>query len=134
MVEPAASPDPGGARVPRASAGEWVLSGVGLVYLAAGLVFAAAFVVGGITSSLFPTGWIFPLILIVTGGLMVVRRRFDLVATLWGALTFAVFLLDMDIYLRGLDLRLVDPAAFDATIIAGALALVVLVLRPRFRD
>ena len=40
----------------------------------------------------------------------------------------------MDIYLRGLDLRLVDPAAFDATIIAGSLALVVLVLRPRFRD
>ena len=74
------------------------------------------------------------MILVVTGGLMVVRRRFDLVATLWGALTFAVFLLDMDIYLRGLDLRLVDPAAFDATIIAGALALVVLVLRPRFRD
>ena len=134
MSEPAASPEPDDTRLPRASAGDLLLSGIGLVYLAAGLVFAAAFVVGGVTSSLFPTGWILPLILVVTGGLMVVRRRFDIVATLWGSLTFAVFLLDMDIYLRGLDLRLVDPAAFDATIIAGALSLVVLVMRPRFRD
>jgi hypothetical protein len=134
MSEPAASPEPGDTRLSRASAGDLLLSGIGLVYLAAGLVFAAAFVVGGVTSSLFPTGWILPLILVVTGGLMVVRRRFDIVATLWGSLTIAVFLLDMDIYLRGLDLRLVDPAAFDATIIAGALSLVVLVMRPRFRD
>jgi hypothetical protein len=135
MAEPATSPDPGNEPDTRASSlGELVLSGIGLVYLAAGLVFGTAYVVGGVTSSLFPTGWIFPVILIITGGLMAARRRFDIVATLWGALTLAVFLLDMDIYMRGLDLRLVDPAAFDPTLIVGVLALVVLVLRPRFRD
>ena len=45
-----------------------------------------------------------------------------------------VFLLDMEVYMVGLDLRLADPAAFDATIITAALGLVALVLRPRFRD
>jgi hypothetical protein len=134
MAEPPTEPSDGRASAPRtASVGELVLTGVGLVYLAAGVVFGVVFV-GGVTASLFPTGWIMPVVLIITGALMTVRRRFDIVIALWGALTLAVFLLDMDIYLRGLDLRLVDPSAFDPTIIVGALTLLVLVLRPRFRD
>jgi hypothetical protein len=116
------------------SAAELLLSGVGLVYLAAGVVFGVVFVIGDVTTSLFPTGWVMPAIMVITGALMTLRRRFDIAIALWGSLTLAVFLLDMDIYMRGLDLRLVDPAAFDPTIIAGALTLLVLVLRPAFRD
>ena len=97
-------------------------------------MFGVVYLVGGVTSSLFPTGWILPVVLVVTGGLMAVRRRSDIVMTLWGALTLAVFLIDMEVYFVGLDLRLVDPAAFDATIIVGALGLVALILRPGFRS
>jgi hypothetical protein len=114
--------------------GDVVLPAVGLFYLGAGVVFGVVYLAGGVTSSLFPTGWILPAVLAITGGLMTLRRRFDIVGTLWAALTLAVFLIDMDVYLIGLDLRLIDPAAFDATIIVGALGLVTLVLRPRFRD
>jgi hypothetical protein len=135
MAEPPAEPAEGGASASRtASVGDLLLTGVGLVYLAAGVVFGVVFGVGGVTASLFPTGWIMPAVLVITGALMTVRRRFDIVIALWGALTLAVFLLDMDIYVRGLELRLVDPAAFDPTIIVGALTLLVLILRPRFRD
>ena len=119
---------------PESGRGDLVLPAVGLVYLAAGVVFGVAYLFGGVTSSLFPTGWILPAILVITGTLMSLRRRFDIVGTLWAALTLAVFLIDMEVYFVGLDLRLVDPAAFDATIIVGALGLVPLVLRPRFRD
>ena len=111
-----------------------ILPAVGLVYLTAGIVFAIAYFVGGVTSSLFPTGWILPLVLIATGGLMAAGRRFDIVATLWAGLTLAVFLIDMEVYMIGLDLRLADPAAFDATIITAGLGLIALILRPRFRD
>jgi hypothetical protein len=114
--------------------GDLVLPAVGLVYLAAGVVFGVAYLFGGVTSSLFPTGWMLPAVLVITGALMSLRRRFDIVGTLWAALTLAVFLIDMEVYFVGLDLRLVDPAAFDATIIVGALGLVTLILRPRFRD
>jgi hypothetical protein len=111
-----------------------ILPAVGLVYLAAGVVFGVVYLVGGVTSSLFATGWILPAVLVISGGLMAIRRRSDIVLTLWGALTLAVFLIDMEVYVVGLELRLVDPAAFDATIIVGALGLVALVLRPRSRD
>jgi hypothetical protein len=111
-----------------------ILPAVGLIYLAAGAVFGVVYVVGDVTTSLFPTGWILPAVLAVSGGLMTVRRRSDIVLTLWAALTIAVFLIDMEVYFVGLDLRLVDPAAFDPTIIVGALGLVVLILRPRFRS
>ncbi len=114
--------------------GDLILRAVGLVYVAAGVVFGVAYLVGGVTSSLFPTGWILPAVLVITGGLMALRRRFDIVGALWAALTLAVFLIDLDVYFVGLELRLVDPAAFDATIIVGALGLVTLILRPRFRD
>ena len=114
--------------------GDLLLPAVGLVYLAAGVVFGVAYLFGGVTSSLFPTGWILPAILVITGAHMSLRRRFDIVGTLWAALTLAVFLIDMEVYFVGLDLRLVDPAAFDATIIVGVLGLVTLLLRPRFRD
>ena len=111
-----------------------MLPAVGLVYLAAGVVFGVVYLVGGVTSSLFPTGWILPAVLVISGALMAIRRRSDIVLTLWGALTVAVFLIDMEVYFVGLDLGLVDPAAFDPTIIVGALGLVALVLRPRSRD
>jgi hypothetical protein len=114
--------------------GDLILPAVGLVYVAAGVVFGVAYLVGGVTSSLFPTGWILPAVLVITGGLMALRRRFDIVGALWAALTLAVFLIDLDVYFVGLELRLVDPAAFDATIIVGALGLVTLILRPRFRS
>jgi hypothetical protein len=114
--------------------GDLILPAVGLVYLAAGVVFGVVYLFGDVTSSLFPTGWILPAILVISGALMALRRRFDIVGTLWAALTLAVFLIDMDVYFVGLELRLVDPAAFDATIIVGALGLLTLVLRPRFRD
>ena len=70
-----------------------LLVGAGLVYLALGLALALVFLVGGIQSSLFPTGWLFPAVLIISGALMVARRRFDIVATLWAGLTLAVFML-----------------------------------------
>lgn len=114
--------------------GDVILPAVGLVYLAAGVVFGVVYLVGGVTSSLFPTGWILPAVLAITGGLMAIRRRSDIVLTLWGALTLAVFLIDMDVYLVGLELGLVDPAAFDPTIIVGGLGLVALILRRRSRD
>jgi hypothetical protein len=111
-----------------------VLVGVGLLYLGLGGLLMAVFLFGGIESSLFPTGWIFPAVLLVSGALMTVRRRFDIVAVLWAALTLAVFLLGVLIYVDALDLGLDDPAAFDATIIVAGFGLLALVLRPAFRD
>lgn len=111
-----------------------VLSGVGLVYLGLGGLLMAVFLFGGIDSSLFPTGWVFPAVLLATGALMAVRRRFDIVATLWGGLTLAVFMLGVLVYVDALDLGLDDPAAFDASIIVAGFGLLALVLRPAFRD
>lgn len=111
-----------------------VLVAAGLLYLGLGGVLAAVFAFGGIQSSLFPTGWLFPAVLLTTGALMAARRRFDLVATLWGGLTLAVFLLGVLVYVNALDLGLDDAAAFDATLIVAAFGLAALVLRPAFRD
>ena len=110
-----------------------LLVGAGLVYLALGLALALVFLVGGIQSSLFPTGWLFPAVLITSGALMVARRRFDVVATLWAGLTLAVFMLGVMIYINALDHGLDDAAAFDAAIIVGGFGFLALLLRPGFR-
>lgn len=106
------------------------VAGVG--YLALGTLLAVAFFLGGVQSSLFPTGWLFPAVLIATGSLMAARRRFDLVATLWGGLTLAVFMLGVLVYVNALDRGLDDAAAFDATLIVAGFGLVALLLRPGF--
>jgi hypothetical protein len=111
-----------------------VLRVVGLVYLALGVVVGSAWLFGGIDSSLFPTGWIFPAVLLATGTLMTLRRRFDLVITLWAGLTLATFILAVLVYTDALTLGLDDPAAFDSAIIVAAFGLVALVLRPAFDD
>jgi hypothetical protein len=111
-----------------------LLVGAGLVYLGLGILLAVVFFFGGVQSSLFPTGWLFPAVLLASGGLMGLRRRFDLVATLWGGLTLAVFLLGALVYVNALDRGLDDAAAFDATLIVAAFGLLVLILRPAFRD
>jgi len=105
----------------------------GLAYLALGILLAIAFFLGGVQSSLFPTGWLFPAVLIASGALMAARRRFDLVATLWGGLTLAVFMLGVLVYVNALDRGLDDAAAFDATLIVAGFGLVALLLRPGFR-
>ena len=110
------------------------LIGAGLVYLALGALLLVAFLLGGIESSLFPTGWIFPAVLLASGALMAARRRFDIVVTLWAGLTLAVFLLGVLLYVDALNLGLDDPAAFDASIIVAGFGLLALVLRPAFRD
>ena len=111
-----------------------VLTGAGLVYLALGLLLGGAFFLVGLESSLFPTGWLFPAVLVLSGLLMTIRRRFDLAITSWAGLTLATFMLGVMLYVDALDLGLDDPAAFDASIIVASLGLVVLVLRPAFRD
>lgn len=110
-----------------------LLPAAGLVYLGFGLVLGGAWLLGEARSSLFPTGWILPLVLVATGALMLVRRRFDLVGVLWAALTLGVFQLNLAIYLDGTALGLDDPAAFDATILVAILGLVPLILRSGFR-
>lgn len=110
------------------------LTGAGLVYLALGLLLGGAFFLVGLESSLFPTGWLFPAVLVLSGLLMTIRRRFDLAITSWAGLTLATFMLGVMLYVDALDLGLDDPAAFDASIIVASLGLVVLVLRPAFRD
>ena len=111
-----------------------VLTGAGLVYLALGLLLGAGIVLAGIESSLFPTGWLFPAVLLTSGLLMTVRRRFDIAITLWAGLAFATFMLGVLLYADALNLGLDDPASFDASIIVALFGLVVLVLRPAFRD
>lgn len=111
-----------------------VLSATGLAYLGLGSLLGVVYFLGGIQSSLFPTGWIFPAVLIASGALMTMRRRFDIVATLWGALVLAVFLLGVLVYINALDRGLDDAVAFDATLIVAGFGLLVLVLRPWFRD
>ncbi len=111
-----------------------LLVAVGLGYLSLGGLLAVVFIRGGIQSSLFPTGWLFPAVLICSGVLMATRRRFDLVATLWGGLTLAVFMLGVLVYVNALDRGLDDAAAFDATLIVAGFGLLALILRPAFRD
>ncbi len=111
-----------------------LLVAAGLVYLCLGGLLAVVFILGGIQSSLFPTGWLFPAVLLSSGALMAARRRFDLVATLWGGLTLAVFMLGVLVYVNALDRGLDDAAAFDATLIVAAFGLLALILRPVFRD
>ena len=111
-----------------------VLSAAGLVYLGLGAILALVFFGGGVQSSLFPTGWLFPAVLLATGALMTLRRRFDVVGTLWGGLTLAVFLLDVLVHVNSLNLGFDAPGAFDATLIVAAFGLLPLLLRPHFRD
>jgi uncharacterized membrane protein len=129
MPEPAPPSDRSSASLPVT-----LLVGAGLVYLGLGILLAVVFFFGGVQSSLFPTGWLFPAVLLSSGGLMSLRRRFDLVATLWGGLTLAVFLLGVLVYVNALDRGLDDAAVFDATLIVAAFGLLVLILRPAFRD
>jgi hypothetical protein len=110
------------------------LAVAGVIYLALGVTLGLAFTVGAVQSSLFPTGWLFPAVLIATGLLMAVRRRFDVVITLWAGMTVAVFMLGVLLYVAALDLGLDDAAAFDAAIIVAAFGLVPLLLRRWFRS
>jgi hypothetical protein len=128
MVEPDSHP----LALPRPLSAS-LLTGAGLVYLGIGIVLAIVFVLGGVQSSLFPTGWLFPAVLIVSGGLMTARRRFDVVAVLWAGLTTAVFMLGVLVYVNALDLGLDDAGAFDATLIVAGFGFLALVLRPGFR-
>ncbi len=111
-----------------------LLVAVGLFYVGLGVIFGIVFVAGGVEASLFTTGWLFPAVLMVSGTLMALRRRFDIVVTLWGGLALAVFMLDVLVHVNALDLRFDDPAAFDATIIVAGFGLVALLFRPRFRS
>ena len=124
------------AQPPRQPSPSWAaaLRGAGVVYLALGLLIGGAWLLVGIDPVLFPTGWIFPAVLLISGGLMLATRRFDIAITLWAGLTLAVFTLAALTYTDALTLGLDDPAAFDSAIISAALGLVVLVLRPGFRD
>lgn len=116
------------------SGSQLLLSAVGLAYLGFGLVLGGAWLIGEARTSLFPTGWLLPAVLVAGGALMLARRRFDIVAVLFGGLTLAVFQLNLAVYLDGAALGLDDPAAFDATILIAALGFVPLVLRGRFRS
>ena len=124
------------AQPPTEPSSSWApaLRAAGLVYVALGALLGAAWLLGGIDSSLFPTGWIFPAVLLATGALMTARRRFDLVIALWAGLALATFILAVLVYTDALTLGLDDPAAFDSAIIVAAFGLVALVLRPAFRD
>lgn len=106
---------------------------MGLLYLGFGAVLGITWLMGEVSASLFPTGWLLPAVLGISGLLMALRRRFDIVAVLWGGLTLAVFQLDLSIYLDAAALGVSDPAAFDATILTAGLGLVPLVLRGGFR-
>jgi hypothetical protein len=121
--------------LPRSATG-WgtALVAAGLVYLGLGLLLLGAFVMGGVQSSLFPTGWLFPAVLTLSGALMAARRRFDIVVTLWAALALVVFMLGVLVYVNALDRGLDDAAAFDAAIIVAGCGLLALVLRPGFRS
>lgn len=121
---------------PRPPSSSWaaVVRGAGVVYLALGLLVGVAWLFIGIDAALFPTGWIFPAVLLTSGALMLVRRRFDIAITLWAALTLAIFILAALTYSDALTLGLDDPAAFDSAIISAAFGFLVLVLRPGFHD
>ena len=69
----------------------------------------------------------------VTGALMVIRRRFDVVGVFWAALAIAVFQLNLAVYLDGATLGVDDPSAFDASVLIAVLGLMPLLLRGGFR-
>lgn len=121
-------------RLERELGGLPLLTSAGAVYLFMGLGFGAAWLWGGVDSSLFPTGWLFPAVLLSTGFLMTVRRRSDVVLVLWFAFALAVYLLDMSIVTAVLERGLSDTGGFDSTVIAFLFALVPLLLRPQFRS
>lgn len=121
-------------RLERELGGLPLLSSAGVVYLFMGLVFGAAWLWGGVDTSLFPTGWLFPVVLLGTGLLMAFRRRQDVVLVLWFAFALAVFLLDMSVVTQVLLSGLSDASGFDATVIAFLFAVVPLLLRPQFRS
>jgi hypothetical protein len=130
-LEPVTSPEAPGR--PTGPSGSLLLPAAGLVYLGLGLVLGGAWLIGEARSSLFPTGWILPAVLLATGALMIVRRRFDVVGVLWAALAIAVFQLNLAVYLDGAALGVDDPSAFDASILVAVLGLVPLLLRGGFR-
>lgn len=109
-----------------------VLTIMGLVYLGLGAVLGVVVIAGDVQSSLFPTGWIFPAVLVASGALMARHSRFDIVITLWAGLTLAVFMIGALLYVNALDRGLDDAVAFDASIIVAGFGLVPLVLRPWF--
>ena len=111
-----------------------LLQSAGAIYLFMGLVFGVGWAWGGVDASLFPTGWLFPAVLAVTGLLMLLRRRSDVVLVLWFAFALAVYLLEMSVVTQVLLNGLSDAAGFDSTIIAFAFAMVPLLLRPWFRS
>ncbi len=111
-----------------------VLVVAGMVYLGLGVLVGAATLFGGVQSSLLPTGWLFPAVLIGSGVLMATRRRFDIVITLWAGLTLAVFMVGVLLYVNALDRGFDDASAFDASIIVAGFGLVPLILRPWFRS
>jgi hypothetical protein len=119
---------------PSTPASPWstALIAAGLVYLGLGALIGAAYFFGGVQSSLFPTGWLFPLVLLLTGTLWATRRRFDITMTLWGGLTLAVFMIGVLAYVDALGLGVDDAAAFDASIIVAAFGLLPLLLRRGF--
>jgi hypothetical protein len=121
-------------RLERELRGLPLLASAGAVYLFMGLVFGAAWLWGGVDTSLFPTGWLFPVVLLSTGVLMTLRRRSDVVLVVWFAFALAVYLLDMSVVTQVLLSGLSDAAAFDASIIAFLFALLPLLLRPQFRS
>jgi hypothetical protein len=130
---PETDPSPDAPASGRASlVGPGALTAAGIVFLALGAVFGAAWA-SGVESSLLPTGWLFPAVLVASGALMAMRRRFDVVAALWGGIAVVVFVIDALVYMRTIDQGFEDPAAFDATVIVAAFALVALLLRPLFR-
>jgi hypothetical protein len=71
-------------------------------------------------------------VLLLSGALMAMRRRFDITMTLWGGLTLAVFMLGVLAYVDALGLGVDDAAAFDASVIVAAFGLVPLLLRRSF--
>ena len=121
-------------RLERELGGLPLLTSAGAVYLFMGAGFGAAWLWGGVDSSLFPTGWLFPAVLLSTGLLMTVRRRSDVVMVLWFAFALAVYLLDMSIVTAVLERGLTDTGGFDSTVIVFLFALVPLLLRPQFRS
>ena len=96
-------------------------------------ILGLGYFVGEVRASLFPTGWIFPVVLVLTGLLMIARRRYDIVMTLWGVFAAAVFYLDFTTYMHALNVGFENVAAFDATIIVAVFGLIPLILRPQFR-
>lgn len=105
----------------------------GALYLGLGAILGVLWAAGMLPGALFPTGWLLPAVLVASGALMAARRRFDLVALLWGALALVVFQLDLALYLDAAVVGVDDPAAFDGALIVAGLGLVPVILRGGFQ-